>query len=206
MSGILFNVTPAWNFLKHCSTTQHTAVDASAGNGRLQEEVKKLRLQIQQRDNEINILVSMLKKRGGMTGSIPHQASTPTLNASNLPGDIQNFGFVVLAVASLAERILSAELSIYLCPIKFLCRVYLLPYVSLLYISQLVLCAMLVKRNVSQLLFINRCVISWKISLLFNVLIFRVFPSLTHCTDMLWDCISAASKNCGLGILSDHQI
>ena len=31
----------------------------------LQEQLRKLKLQVQQRDNEINILVSMLKKKGG---------------------------------------------------------------------------------------------------------------------------------------------
>jgi len=43
----------------------------------VQEEVKKLRLQIQQRDNEINILVSMLKKRGGVISTAAPPLSLP---------------------------------------------------------------------------------------------------------------------------------
>jgi kinesin family member 6/9 len=48
-----------------------------AGVVRLQEDVKKLRLQVQQRDNEINILVAMLKKRGGAVAATGPVAAVP---------------------------------------------------------------------------------------------------------------------------------
>lgn len=50
----------------------------------LQEEAKRLRLQVQQRDNEINILVAMLKKRGGALAAPGTVAAVPPASSAIL--------------------------------------------------------------------------------------------------------------------------
>ena len=50
----------------------------------LQEQLRKLKLQVQQRDNEINILVSMLKKKGG--SGVGKGAADRALPAGPSPG------------------------------------------------------------------------------------------------------------------------
>ncbi len=54
--------------------------DATAAD--LQEQVKKLKMQVQQRDNEINILVSTLQRRGagGQGPVLQASGARPTLN------------------------------------------------------------------------------------------------------------------------------
>ena len=50
----------------------------------LQEQLRKLKLQVQQRDNEINILVSMLRKKGGAVAKVDRGLPEARITASGV--------------------------------------------------------------------------------------------------------------------------
>ena len=79
VGGSMAYIRTAFQIFKTFVTSEKETTDTAKGTDfrKLEDQVKKMKLQIQQRDNEISILVSMMKKRTDMAGLANDHAQSP---------------------------------------------------------------------------------------------------------------------------------